>query len=153
MRTVLLLLMLASMPASWAQLGVVSGGGEATGTGGSLSSSLGQVGYTAVQGAGGTSGAGVQQPYEYLVLAVENADPDPTVQVAPNPTVDGVHLTFEALPDPGAQYLVLDAAGQVVRTATIGSTTVHVPLGDLPPAVYLLRITGSSPRTFQLIKQ
>ena len=153
MRTVLLLLVILSMQAAWAQQGVVSGGGVAAGAGGSLSYSAGQVGYTAVQGAGGTSGAGVQQPYEYLVLAVENVDADPTVQVAPNPTADGVQLTFETLPDPGAQYLVLDAAGQVVRTATIGSTTVHVPLGDLPPAVYLLRITGSSPRTFQLIKQ
>lgn len=153
MRTTLFLTVLLSMPAAWAQQGVVSGGGVATGAGGSLSSSTGQVGYTAVQGTGGTSGAGVQQPYEYLVLAVETPAADPTVQVAPNPTADGVQLTFEALPDPGAQYLVLDAAGQVVRTATISSTTVHVPMGDLPPAVYLLRITGSSPRTFQLIKQ
>ena len=153
MRTVLLLLVILSMQAAWAQQGVVSGGGVAAGAGGSLSYSAGQVGYTAVQGAGGTCGAGVQQPCEYLVLAVENVDPDPTVQVAPNPTVDGVQLTFETLPDPGAQYLVLDAAGHVVRMATISSTTVHVPLGDLPPAAYLLRITGSSPRTFQLIKQ
>lgn len=137
----------------WGQQGVVGLGGEASGAGGSLSYSLGQVGYRALEGTGGTNAAGVQQPYEYLVLAVEAPPEDHTVQVAPNPTADGVQLTFEAMPDPGAQYLVLDAAGQVVRTATITATTVHVPLGDLPAAVYLLRITGTSPRTFQLIKQ
>jgi hypothetical protein len=153
MRTLLLPTVFLCSSAAWAQQGVVSLGGEATGAGGSLSYSVGQVGYAAVQGTGGTSGAGVQQPYEYLVLALENVDPDPTVQVAPNPTMDGVELTFETLPDPGAEYSVLDAAGQVVRTATITGATMHVPLDDLPPAVYLLRITGSSPRTFQLIKQ
>lgn len=153
MRALLLSIVFLSVSAIWAQQGVVPLGGEATGGGGTLSYSLGQVGYSVVQGLGGTSGAGVQQPYEYLVLAVENVDQDPAVHVAPNPAAEGVQLTFEKLPDPGALYLVLDAAGQVVRTATITGTTMHIPLADLPPALYLLRITGSSPSTFQLIKQ
>ncbi len=153
MRSLLLPLVFLCASGLWAQQGVVPSGGEATGGGGTLSYSLGQVDYTAVQGPGGTCGAGVQQPYEYLVLAVENAAPDPAVTVAPNPAAEGVQLTFETIPDPGAQYLVLDAAGQVVRTASITATTMHIPLGDLPPALYLLRITGSNPSTFQLIKQ
>lgn len=147
----ILLLLLLSQPAL-AQRGVVSAGGDATGEGGSISYSLGQVGYTAVTVPGGTSSAGVQQPYEYLVLAVDE-EAAGGAQVAPNPTSDGVQLTVATTPGSAQQYVLMDAAGQVLRTGTIGSNTVDIPMGDLPSAIYLLRVEGGGGHSFQIIKQ
>lgn len=139
---------------SRAQQGTVATGTDAAGAGGSLSYSVGQVGYTSVQSSGGTAVQGVQQPYEYLVMAVS---PESTASlgmgVAPNPTSDGVQLTFHALPAHAQRYALLDATGHVVRTATVTGTTVHIPMGDLPRATYVLHIEGPSTTTFRIIKQ
>ncbi len=55
-----------------AQESIVASGGEATGTGGSSSYSIGQVSYTSNQGTGGSVEQGVQQPFEiYAVLGME----------------------------------------------------------------------------------
>lgn len=140
--------------AAQGQQAAVGAGTDAAGGGGSISYSVGQVVYTPVQGPGGTSSEGVQQPYEYLVLSLDpQAAQAGGVSVAPNPTSGGVQLAFSTPPGTAQRYRVLNAAGQVLRTGTITSTLVHIPLDDLPPAAYLLRIEGGGDHTFQIIKQ
>lgn len=135
-----------------AQRATVGTGSDATGTGGTLSYSVGQVGYTTVQSSGGTTVQGVQQPYEYLVMAVPSEGTSTLgMDVAPNPTSNGVQLTFTSTH--AQRYALLDAAGHVVRTASITGSTVHIPMDDLPRASYLLRIEGATPVTFRIIKQ
>ena len=139
---------------SRAQQGTVATGSDAAGAGGSLSYSVGQVGYTSVQSSGGTAVQGVQQPYEYLVMAVS---PESTsslgVGVAPNPTSDGVQLTLTTVPEHAQRYALVDAAGHVLRTGVITGTTLHIPMADLPRATYVLHIDGPSTTTFRIIKQ
>lgn len=136
-----------------AQRSAVGAGSDATGAGGSMSYSIGQVGYTTVQGTGGTSSQGVQQSYEYLVLAVEPGIVTTSgLGVAPNPTSEGVQLTFTGTPGTAQRYLLMDAAGQVVRTANI-TTSMHIAMADLPCATYVLRVEGETPATFRIIKQ
>lgn len=148
-----LLFVLAALNTS-AQQGVTSTGSDATGAGGTLSYSVGQVSFTTVQAQGGTSSQGVQQSYEYLILAMDaEANEASGISVSPNPTSDGVQLAFTTVPSASQRYVLLNAAGQVLHTANITSTLLHVPMADLPPATYLLRIAGGSDHTFQIIKQ
>lgn len=147
-----MLIMLAQ--AAWAQQGAVGAGANAAGSGGSLSYSIGQVVYTAVQGAGGTSSQGIQQPYEYLILAVDaGAALESSISVAPNPTSDGVQLAFTGTPGTLQRYIVMDAAGKVLRTGNIASSAVQISMHDLPQATYLLRVEGDNDHVFQIIKQ
>jgi hypothetical protein len=148
----LLVLLLLLPPAALAQRGAVSAGGDATGAGGSISYSIGQVGYTAVSDQVGTSSAGVQQPLEYLVLVVDE-EAAGAAQLVPNPTSAGVQLTLSWEPGTTQFYVLLDAAGQVLRTAPITGPIMDIPLGDLPSAIYLLRVEGGGGHTFRIIKQ
>lgn len=51
-----------------AQEAIPASGGNATGSGGSVSYSVGQVEYSSNTGSGGSVAAGVQQPYEISVV-------------------------------------------------------------------------------------
>ena len=51
-----------------AQEAVAAAGGEATGSGGTVSYTIGQINYTTNTGAGGTITQGVQQPYEFFIF-------------------------------------------------------------------------------------
>ena len=54
----------------YGQQAVLGGGGEATGSGGTVSYSIGQIAYTS-KGAGGTVSEGVQQAFEVTNLHIE----------------------------------------------------------------------------------
>jgi hypothetical protein len=149
----LLLLLLLLPPAALAQRGALSGGNDAAGAGGSISYSIGQVGYTAVSDQGGTSSAGVQQPLEYLVLAVDEEEAAGAAHLSPNPTSEGVQLTLSWEPGTTQFYVLMDAAGQVLRTSPITGPVMDISMGDLPSAIYLLRVEGGGGHTFQIIKQ
>jgi hypothetical protein len=57
-----------------AQQSTNTAGGNATGTGGTVSFSVGQINYTTNIGTGGSACQGVQQPYEiYAVTSVDDA--------------------------------------------------------------------------------
>lgn len=132
----------------------VASGGSAQGAGGSMSFSLGQVACSTAQGNGGANSQGVQQPYEYLVLAVEtDLAHAEDIGVSPNPTSEGVHLIVKKQAGDVFHYDLVDAAGQILRTGRVDDTEVNIAMGDLPSAIYLLRIIGATSRTFQIIKQ
>ena len=77
-----------------AQESVNATGGDASGSGGSASYSVGQVVYTTNVGTNGSVSQGVQQPYEIsVVTAIEEAK--------------GINLTVTAYPNPTTDYLSL----------------------------------------------
>ena len=62
-------------------------GGDATGSGGSVAYSVGQIVYTTHTGTTGSVAQGVQQPYEIsVVLGIENSLIDLDINAYPNPT-------------------------------------------------------------------
>ena len=70
-----------------AQESVNGSGGEATGTGGTASYSLGQVVYTTNTGTNGSVVQGVQQPYEIsTTLGINETSINLELSVYPNPT-------------------------------------------------------------------
>lgn len=65
--TLLLALLLCCTTHAHAQQTAATSGGDATGTGGMVSWTLGQSAYEPTTGSGGSVYRGVQQPYEWLV--------------------------------------------------------------------------------------
>ena len=80
-----------------AQTNVNATGGNASGNGGSVSYSVGQVVYTTHKGSNGSVAQGVQQPYEISVAGIDEANGiSLRVTVYPNPTTDYLTLEIDA---------------------------------------------------------
>lgn len=121
------------------QQAVVPAGQEASGPGGTSSWTVGQIDYEATQSTGGSVQRGVQQPYEWLVMSVEQAS-KPSVSAWPNPTNDHVRLEWtEPLAD-GARYQLCSNAGALISEGSIRGTRLDIHLGQLASGGYVVRI-------------
>lgn len=156
MKSFLFTLLSALASEALGQRAVPTSGGDASGGGGSISYSVGQVDFNAVNSAGGTVSQGVQQAYEYLVLRV--VDPqgsNQAVSVSPNPAREGITVESEQTLDGHSRFELLSADGSVLRTGRLAGTRTFIAMLDLPPASYLLRIIRSNDEqnTFKILKQ
>ncbi len=138
-----------------AQRNTVAAGGDATGVGGSVSYSIGQVDAIAISSTAGSVQQGVQQPY---VIAISTGTPEPGVALAvahPNPTRDDLWLTVP--PGDGATraWMLTDPGGRALAQGAVSAVRTTIPMAGLPPAVYLLHVSsaGRPGTTFRVIKQ
>lgn len=138
-----------------AQKGPVAAGGNATGSGGSVSFSVGQVDYITATGTGGRITQGIQQPYEIFRVSVENLDIELLASVFPNPTREGVTLRIPAgLPHSDMGYRIYDLLGNLVTDKKLDGPDTSVDMITLPNATYLLKVYNKEKdvTTFKIIK-
>ena len=140
-----------------AQQAIPASGGNATGTGGTASYTVGQVVYTTVTGGGGSVAQGVQQTYEITVISgIESAkDISLSLVVYPNPAIDFLTLKIAGevqLPLTASLY---DLYGKLISTRKIESDETRIEMSNLAPATYFLKILGSvgAIKTFKIIKK
>jgi hypothetical protein len=138
-----------------AQQSANAAGGDASGSGGSASYSVGQVVYTAVSGSNGNSNQGVQQPYEFFVLGIDNYPAiNLTMSVFPNPTQNLINLKVESGSIDNLNFVLYDITGKAIISQKLTSTLTQVPLQNLAAGTYLLRVndTQKELKTFKIIK-
>ena len=82
-----------------AQEAIPATGGNGSGSGGSVSYTVGQIVYTTITGTNGSSAQGVQQPFEISVVTgiPEAKDISIEIIVYPNPAQDFIMLKIEKL--------------------------------------------------------
>ena len=70
---------------------------------------------------------------------------DHSLRVFPNPAVDALHLTWEAIAARELTVALFDAAGRQVRALNLasGANSTVINVADLAPGVYLLRMEGA----------
>ncbi len=139
--------------AASAQQGTMATGGDAANANGSVSYSIGQVGYSPLTTPQGTVNEGVQQPYEWLVMSAPIAA-GLIATLLPNPTNAGVTIQLSDPLDEPLSYTLLDAAGRTVRGARVTSAPFMVPMQDLQSATYTIVLTTEHKvvATFRVIK-
>jgi len=142
-----------------AQNNIVSSGGEATGTGGSVSYSAGQIFYTTNAGPNGSVAQGVQQPYEISVItAIEDAmDINLVCTAYPNPASDFLTLKVDAsttLENLSMVYHLFDMNGKLLEGKKITDTETYISIGNLESATYFLKVIQGNKdvKTFKIIK-
>ena len=147
-----------------AQQATVVAGGTASGNGGTVSYSIGQVVYTNATGSAGSVAQGVQQTYEITaVTGIEEAKGiNLEVSAYPNPTTDHLTLTVGtsiSLGDQPMTYKLLDMNGKVIETQKIINDQTIIVMSNLLPANYFLTVVktmdGNSPqevKTFNITK-
>ena len=137
-----------------AQQNTVASGGDASGSGGSVSYSVGQIDYVEETGSGGTANQGVQQPYE-IFLGYEDLSFEILANLFPNPTSEAIQLQFsnwEAFENPS--FRLHDDRGRLIREGQITGELTFISLADLPNAPYQLSLVldDQLARSFKVIK-
>ncbi len=139
----------------YAQKGTVAAGGNATGSGGSVSFSVGQVDYITATGTGGRITQGIQQPYEIFRVSVENMNIELLASVFPNPTREGVTLRVPAgTATSDYSYRIFDLMGKMVTEKKLDGLDTSVDMVSLANATYLLKVYNKEQdvTTFKIIK-
>jgi hypothetical protein len=139
-----------------AQSTIPASGGNATGSGGSVSYTVGQVTYQTLSGTNGTVVQGVQQPYEIsIVTALEEAkDINLVCSVYPNPTIDFLTLKVGDYENKNMSYWLYGVNGNLIVTKKILSNETQISMGNQVSGTYFLKVTSGNKelKTFKIIK-
>ena len=139
-----------------AQTSINATGGDASGSGGSASYSVGQVVYTTNTGTNGTVAQGVQQPYEIsVVTGIEEAKGiNLSVTAYPNPTTDYLTLSIAEFEISNLSYQLYDMNGKLLQNAKITGNQTSIAMSNLVPATYFVKVLQESKvvKTFKIIK-
>lgn len=136
---------------SFAQSAVSTAGYEATG-GGTVSATIGQVGFMAVEGENGSISQGVQQAY---VISTETGIEFAEIQLSayPNPTSNVLNLKIDGDFGTVTYALYNNSSALVAKGAASGSET-QIQMGSYTPGVYFLEVKtdGKAAKRFKIIK-
>jgi len=140
-----------------AQTSINATGGNASGSGGSSSYSVGQVAYQTHTGTNGSVAQGVQQPFEIsVVTAIEEAKGiNLSVSAYPNPTTDYLTLSIKEFDISNVSYQLLDMNGKLLQNEKITGNQTSIVMSNLVPATYFVKVTESNKevKTFKIIKK
>lgn len=139
-----------------AQNAIPASGGNAAGTGGSVSYTVGQVVYSQVSGTNGIITQGVQQPFEIsVVTAIKEADGITLEMIVyPNPATDFIRLRIVNFEIENLVYRLYDITGSMLKTDEVDVEETTISMQDLRPSTYFLKIIQGTKdiKTFKLIK-
>lgn len=140
-----------------AQETLLSAGGNALSSGGSVSYSVGLSFYTTNVGANGTLAEGVQHPYviSNVPKSGESSLINITCSVFPNPVTDNITLKVENYGGEDLSFQLTNSMGLLIEERSITTNQTDIAMGRLVPAIYILRITerGQQIETIKLVKQ
>ncbi len=139
-----------------AQQSVNASGSDASGTGGGVSYSVGQIVYTTNTGTNGSVAQGVQQPYEISVITgIEQAgDIDLVCTAYPNPAASILTLKIQNYKREKLFYQLYDIAGKQLENKEISGSETTISLVSYSSAAYFLKIAENNKeiKVFKIIK-
>ena len=156
MRPIIVILILMWTSTIFSQQSVPATGGNATGSGGTVSYTAGQLVYTTITDVGGASSQGVQQPFEILIeTAIEEAQEINLILSAyPNPTTNNLTLQIEDYDIQNLVYKCFDANGKLLISKNVTGNEVTINMANLLSGIYFLKILDNQKeiKTFKIIK-
>ncbi|MDD4148633.1 MAG: T9SS type A sorting domain-containing protein [Bacteroidales bacterium] len=139
-----------------AQESINATGGNASGSGGSVSYSVGQLTYQTHVGTNGSVAEGVQQPYEIsIVTEIEEAKViNLLVSAYPNPTTDYLTLSISGFDISNLSYQLYDMQGKLLKNEKITCSETSVVMSNLVPATYFVKVIQGNKeiKTFKIMK-
>ena len=130
--------------------------GDSSGSGGSLSYTIGQVFFNTIESDNGSLVQGVQQPFEFQTLSTPALL---TVQLTaityPNPTTEFVLLKISDTALENLQYTLFDLNGKTIDSKKINSYSTKITMKNFAIGMYLLKLTKNNQplKTFKIIKK
>lgn len=151
-KIVLLLTGLLWLGIAQAQESINTSGGNATGSGGTVAYSIGQVVYTTNTSTSGSVAQGVQQTYEIQSLEVSEVKPTISLKVFPNPTTSNLTLQISEYNNEEYSYLLYDMLGKALCKGQIKSQRTQINTSGLPSATYIINIQNKANQNVQSFK-
>jgi hypothetical protein len=132
-------------------------GGNASGTGGSVTYTVGQIADSVITGTNGFIIQGVQQPYEIsTVTAIEDTD-DITLgySVYPNPTEGIIRLVIKSFNDGDFRFQLYDLNGTVLQDKEVADEETEISMERHTSAVFFLRVIrdNNEVKVFKIVKK
>lgn len=127
-------------------------GGNATGSGGAVSYSIGETVYTSNSSSVGVVEQGVQHAYEFLTVGTSTNELDVKMSVFPNPANDIISLSITDFKNQTFSFQLMDALGQIILSKNITENVTSIDASALPTASYLLNIVDSNNTIIRSIK-
>ena len=138
------------------QQAIHTSGENASGSGGTVSYSVGQIFYATSSGTNGSVSEGVQQPYEIsIITAIDLAKGIGLSFTAyPNPTTNLLTLTVENLDYTKFNFQLFNMNGELLENKLLTGEQTTISLQNLPPSSYLIKVVGDQQeyKTFKIIK-
>ena len=129
-------------------------GGDATGSGGSVAYSVGQIVYTTHTGTTGSVAQGVEQAYEIYSVGIKETALNISLSVFPNPTSDFLTLKVQDYNNEALSYNLLDEQGKLVLNEQITTQDTQIAMSTLARGSYFINIVQANKKiqTFKIIK-
>ena len=135
-----------------AQESANSAGGDATGSGGTVAYSVGQVVYTSNTGSSGTVDQGVQHAYEIFTVGIKETKLNISLSIFPNPTADNLTLQISDYNNEKLSYQLFDMQGKHLSNGQITAQQTQIDMTGLPTATYFVNIVNQENKQVQSFK-
>jgi hypothetical protein len=138
-----------------AQQSVNTSGGNATGSGGTVSYSIGLVVYTTNSGNSGNVAQGVQQAYEIIPVGINENEPKISLSVFPNPIADNLILQVNDVELSTLNFQLCDMQGKQLSKGQIIAKQTQINTASLSSATYFINVVNQENQkvqTFKIIK-
>lgn len=139
----------------YSQQSINTSAGNASGSNGSASYSVGQMVFSSYTGIGGNVNEGVQQPFEIFLLNHENFEVFYNVVLYPNPTSSQLFLNFIETNDE-IQYSLMDIHGKILFHERITQMNSIIDIENFPIGFYFLTISSLNhpkSKSYKIIKK
>jgi hypothetical protein len=140
-----------------AQQVVTTSGGNASGPGGTVSYTVGQVTFNTVSGINGTLAQGVQQPFEIsVVTSIKNTEEiSLDCIVYPNPTNGISKLVFKSPDYENMRFRLYDINGVLLQDKKVEDKETEISVENLSTSIYFLKVLKNNHevKVFKIIKR
>lgn len=156
-RATTLLTFIFSLSTLSAQEAIPATGGNASGSGGSVSYSVGQVIYTTNTGTAGSVAQGVLQPYEIsVVTGIEEAKSiNLSVTAYPNLTTDYLTLEVKDFELSTLNFQLYDMNGKLLQSEKNSGNRTSIVISNLVPSTYFVKVIQNNKevKIFKIVKR
>jgi hypothetical protein len=135
-----------------AQESTNASGGDATGSGGTVAYSIGQVVYTTNAESNGSVAQGVQHAYEIFTLGIKETELNISLTAFPNPTTDNLTLQVSDYNNEKLSYQLFDMQGKQLSNGQITAQQTQINMTSLPTATYFINVVNQENKQVQSFK-
>jgi hypothetical protein len=135
-----------------AQESANASGGDATGSGGAVAYSIGQVVYTTHTGSSGSVAQGVQHAYEIFTVGIKETTLNISLTAFPNPTTENLTLQISDFNNEKFAYQLFDIQGKLLSKDQVTAQKTQINTASLPAATYFINVVNQENKQVQSFK-
>jgi hypothetical protein len=135
-----------------AQESANASGGDATGSGGTVAYSIGQVVYTTNTGSSGSVAQGVQHAYEIFSVGIKETTLNISLTAFPNPTTENLTLQISDYNNEKLAFQLYDLQGKLLTSGLVTAQQTQINTASLPAATYFINVVNQENKKVQSFK-